>query len=88
MEPQKITEQILRENSLELKKIKPGLSANWPFNKWPVVPMIPLNQTAQTRRHLALFLSHRLPSGLSFEGRVEVKITQGVLKSDKILTTE
>ena len=47
-----------------------------------------LNQTAQTRRHLALFFIIWDPSGLDFEGRVEVKRTQGVLNSDKILTTE
>ena len=30
----KITEKIIRENAFELKKKKPGLSANRPSNNW------------------------------------------------------
>ena len=33
----KITEKIIRENSFEHKKKKPGLSANRPSNNWALV---------------------------------------------------
>ena len=47
---------------------------------------LPMNSQASIKR-----LKHAVNQGSfyhSTEGRVEAKITQGVLKSDKILTTE
>ena len=49
--------------------------------------VVPMNSRLKHAVSLGSFY-HSTPSGLNFEGRVEAKITQGVLKSNKILTTK
>ena len=66
--------------------MKSGLSANRPSNNWALYSFGSTNDSPASIKPLytptssSLFII-RLPSGVNFEGRVEAKITQGVLNN-------